>query len=144
MTQLTPHFSLEEMTFSETAVRLGLDNSPSLEVIRHLQELAEAMETVRELLGVAIHVQSAYRSPAVNKAVGGKSTSAHLSGWACDFTAPGYGSPREICEAIIDAMLPFDQLIWEYSAWVHLSVDPARMRQEVLTINENGTTEGLA
>lgn len=142
-TQLTEHFSLEELTFSETAARLGIDNSPSLAVIRNLQELAEAMEDIRSVLGEAIHVQSGYRSPQLNKAVGGAKTSAHLEGYACDFTCPGFGSPREVCEAIIGAMLPFDQLIWEFEAWVHYSIHP-QMRQQVLTVNANGTVEGLA
>ena len=142
MTQLTEHFSLEEMTASETAARLGLDNSPSLLIIRNLQELAEAMEDIREVLGYAIHVQSGYRSPEVNQAVGGASNSAHLEGYACDFTSPGFGSPKEVCEAIIESMLPFDQLIWEYEAWVHFSIDP-RMRHDILTIDRYGTRRGI-
>ena len=89
------------------------------------------MERVRELLGnVAIKVNSAYRSPAVNKAVGGSKTSAHTLGYAVDFTAYGH-TPLTIANTLAKSDLKFDQLIYE-GTWVHISFDP-KMRREVLT-----------
>jgi zinc D-Ala-D-Ala carboxypeptidase len=129
--RLTEHFMLEELTRSEIAVRKGLDNTPTEDVIQNLNILAGALERVRDLLGGPIHISSAYRSPKVNSAVGGSKTSAHLEGLAADFTCPAFGTPKEICIEIAASGLAFDQLIYEGS-WVHLSVDP-RYRQQTLT-----------
>ena len=128
---LSNNFTLEELTFSQTAVRKGLDNTPNDEQIANLTELAQSLERVQQLLGSPLHIDSAFRSPKVNSAIGGASTSAHLEGYAGDFTCPGFGTPKEVCEALKDSGIPFDQLIFENS-WVHLSVAP-RMRGEVLT-----------
>lgn len=128
---LTPHFTLEELTHSDVAVRKGIDNTPNVDVIENLRSLALALEQVRELLGVPMYVSSGYRSLRTNAAVGGASTSAHVQGLAADFTAPAFGTPIAVCEAISESGIGFDQLIYE-GAWVHLSVDP-RHRQQVLT-----------
>lgn len=132
--KLTPHFSLEELTRSSTAARLGIDNTPSEEVLHNLQETAERMEILRKLLGVyssPIYVDSGYRSPELNKAVGGSKTSAHLTGLAVDFVCPSVGTPKEIVQVLARSGLQFDQLIQE-GTWVHVSFDP-RMRGQVLT-----------
>ena len=129
--RLTEHFMLEELVRSEIAVRKGLDNTPTEDIIQNLNILAGALERVRDLLGGPIFISSAYRSPKVNSAVGGSKTSAHLEGLAADFVCPSFGTPKEICIEIAASGLAFDQLIYEGS-WVHLSVDP-RYRQQVLT-----------
>lgn len=128
--QLTDNFSLEQLTASGVAIRRGIPNVPSADTIENLKLLAQTLERVQELLG-PIHIDSAYRSIRVNLAVGGSSHSAHINGYAADFTAPSFGSPYEVCQAIAGAGIPFDQLIQE-GTWTHLSIDP-RMRGEVMT-----------
>lgn len=125
--QLSDHFSLSELTVTNT----GLPNDPSPEIREALRETAQFMEGVRDFLGHPIHVNSGYRSPAVNRAIGGSKTSAHMLGYAVDFTCPGYGSPLDVARALRDSGIKFDQLIREYG-WVHISRDP-RARQELWT-----------
>ena len=140
---LSNNFTLEQFTFSETAVRKGLDNVPSPEQIVNLTELAQALERVQLLLGFPLSIHSAFRSPKVNAAVGGSSTSAHMEGYAADFTCKEFGTPLEVCKAVAESDILFDQIIHEYQEWCHLSIDP-RMRKMLLTKNV-GTpyTEGL-
>lgn len=139
-------FSLEEMTYSNTAARLGINNVPKGVTLACLHENAENMLEVRKLLGnLPIHVNSGYRSPELNKHIPGSSdTSAHTLGWATDFTCKAYGTPLQIALAIAksDLMKDVDQLIHEYDSWVHISWDP-RNRKQLLTINKNGTKAGL-
>lgn len=134
-TQLTPHFTLEELTI--TQVR-DVDNTPPFPVKNNLIQTAFALEEVRDLLGWhPIIVTSGYRSEGINSIVGGSKTSAHMDGWAADFICPSYGTPLEICRAIVEAKtIKYDQLI-EEGTWVHFSVDP-RMRMQVLTKNPAG------
>ena len=109
-----------------------LDNTPPAEVIAILRQTAARMEAVRKALGDrVISISSGYRSPQVNRAVGGARTSAHLSGQAVDFNCYGLGSPREVCRIIAGSDVAFDQLI-EEGAWVHISFDP-RLRRQILT-----------
>jgi putative chitinase len=130
--QLTPHFSLAELTVTNTK----LDNTPSKEVIEVLRTTAFYMEKVRELLGnVSITINSGYRSPDVNRAVGGTSNSSHTYGYAVDFTAYGH-TPLTISNILSKSNLKFDQLIYE-KTWVHISFDP-RMRGNILTLKGKG------
>ena len=141
--QLSANFSLEELTRSEIALRKGLDNTPDAETIANLTELALALEKIRDLLGHPIHINSAYRGPKVNSAVGGSKNSAHMSGHAADFVCPAYGTPQDICHAIMDSTIDYDQLIYEYTSWVHVSFSP-EMRHMALTIDSQGTRNGIA
>lgn len=134
---LTEHFTLNEFLRSSTAVRLGIDNSPSPTIAAALTRTAMAMERVRALLGHPIHITSGYRSPALNKVVGGSSSSAHCHGHAVDFTCPGFGTPLTVAQAIRDSDIEFDRLIHE-GTWVHLSFD-ARARREVSTAHFSST-----
>lgn len=127
MTPLSKHFSLEEMTKTGT----GLPNYPYPEALTNLQNTADRMEDVRTLLGHPIHIDSAFRSSAVNKAVRGVPTSSHCDGYAVDFTCPDFGTPQEVAQKIAKSDIKFDQLIREYG-WVHISFDP-RMRGQKLT-----------
>ena len=143
---MTPHFSLDELTFSDTAVRLGIDNSPSPEVLKNLLTLAHGLEDVRTLLGnMPLRISSGYRCKALNAAVRGSATSAHMEGFAADFTCREYGTPLKIVQALSRMALSCDQLIQEGN-WVHVSFDPRR-RGEVLTAHfgPNGTnyTKGV-
>ena len=136
--QLTPHFSLAELTVTKTKI----DNTPPKDVIEVLRTTAFYMEKVRELLGnVAITINSGYRSPDVNRAVGGTSNSSHTYGYAVDFTAYGH-TPLTISNILAKSNLKFDQLIYE-KTWVHISFDP-RMRGNILTLKGKGKyTKGI-
>lgn len=140
-TWLSDHFSLEELTASQTAARQGIRNDPPPAERAALSSTAERMEDVREILGgKVITVSSGYRSPALNAAVGGTAKSAHVRGRAVDFICPRFGSPLDICRALAAAErrgeIRFDQLI-EEGTWVHISFDP-RLRGEVLTAAKGG------
>lgn len=141
-TYLSPNFSLEELTQSQTASRRGLDNTPSPVVLQNLADTAGRMEAVRTLLGHPILVSSGYRSPAVNAAVGGVANSAHVQGWAVDFICPNFGDPLAICETIAASKIEFDQVIQE-GTWVHISFAPA-MRRQGLTKVGDGYEAGIA
>ena len=134
--QLTPHFKLSELTRSSTAVKLGLSNAPGPGHLNNLRKLAASLEEVRGLLGTPMDISSAYRSPPVNAAVGGSSTSDHANGLAADFTSRRFGSVREVCEAIAASSVSFDQLIYEQKPggrlWVHLGFG-SRMRRQVIS-----------
>lgn len=143
---LSPHFTLQEFTFSDTALRLGIDNTPSPEALTELQKTAQLLEHVRSILGgVSIRVTSGYRCFALNRAIGSKDSSAHVLGMAADIQVPDYGPPLKVATELASyaELLDFDQLIVEFGAWVHIGrrADPRHM---LLTIDERGTREGLA
>jgi len=133
--KISEHFTLEELSFSETAARLGLDNAPNPMVIANLGLVAAVMEKIRSLLeDRPIVVHSGYRSIEVNRAVGGVVTSAHCHGLACDFVCPTYGAPAKVALAILNSGIEYDQLILEYG-WVHVGLAQGGMlsRREALT-----------
>ncbi len=139
MIHLSPHFGLDELTHSQTAARLGLDNDPGPQVLAALKRTALGLEAVRLRLGGApILISSGYRSPAVNKAVGGSLASQHIRGEAVDFTAPRFGDPRQIVDALVGSDVPYDQLILEFGQWVHISFAD-RPRRLALVIDRSGT-----
>lgn len=131
--RLSEHFTLGELIFSSTAQRLGIDNEPPPNVLGHLYSLAQGLERARFALnGMPIHIDSGYRSPALNAIVGGAKNSAHLDGDAADFICPPFGSPLVIVHFLaVQEGFRFDQLIQEGS-WVHISFAPA-LRGEILT-----------
>jgi hypothetical protein len=121
---LTPHFSLEEMTASETAVRQGIDNTPPEFAFLNLNRLCRELEKVRSLLGEqVITITSGYRCPELNKAIGGSSASHHMIGLAADFICPSFGNPLEICHKIAGSEIEYDQLIHEFGIWIHIGFD---------------------
>lgn len=128
---LSRYFTLDELTFSDNAVRFQIDNTPSAEIVTHLTETAKQMDKVRDLLGHPITVNSGYRSEKLNAAIHGAKNSAHTTGYAVDFVCRGFGTPLQICQKIIESGLKFDQLIQE-GTWVHISFAPA-LRQDVRT-----------
>jgi hypothetical protein len=147
--QITKNFRMSEFLFSSTAVRLGIDNTPSASVVATLTNvLIPGMQMVRDLLDQPVRITSGYRSPALNTAVRGSRNSDHMSGHACDFISPMFGTPRAVTRHLLGYMaeVKFDQLIWE-GAWVHISFGPRR-RNEVLTAHfrPDGVTytQGLA
>lgn len=149
MILLTPHFTLAELIASQTAARLGINNEPPPKIVENLRRTAELLEECRRVLGgKPILISSGYRSPALNAAVGGAFSSAHLWGQAADFTCPGAGSVATVCQRLAGTPgLQFDQLIREFdqggAGWVHIAW-AATPRLQILTIDRNGTREGLA
>lgn len=119
MTMLSAHFSLEELTATQ---QRGLDNTAPAEVVENLKRLCDTLELVRMLLG-PLHINSGYRSPEVNAAVGGQPTSQHCQGLAADFICPRFSLP-EVVRRIQQQKIIFDQLIYEFGAWIHISVPP--------------------
>jgi len=133
------YFSLDALTFSDTASRLHIDNTPPSGVVTALQDMAGRLDQVCDLLAKPVLLVSAYRCPELNTAMGGKPTSSHVSGRAVDFICRGFGTPQQVCQKIVAAGIKFDQLIQE-GEWVHISFDP-QMRNQILTANyANGTT----
>lgn len=119
--KLTPNFSLEELTFSETAKRNGLENKPSNAVKKNLKKLCvDILQPLREKLGVPITVLSGYRSDKVNKLVGGSKNSQHMAGLAADIRVSNM-KIKDLIEVIRELNLPYDQLINEFGSWVHVS-----------------------
>ena len=144
---LSEHFNLNEFTASETATRKGIDNTPPAVVTERLRMLAATLEQVRSLLGNnSIRISSGYRCLALNRAIGSGDLSAHVLGYAVDFTCPKFGTPKEVANKIAESAIKFDQLIYE-GTWIHLSVDP-RNRREVLTAHfgkgKTKYTKGIA
>ncbi len=141
--RIVPAFWLSEFLQSDTASRLRLDNTPlpsELANIRNL--LAPGMQSVRDCLGQPVFVSSGYRSPEVNRAVGGAVNSQHTQGQAADFKCPAFGMPSTIVQYLMrhSTQVRYDQLICE-GTWVHISF-AARPRGEVLTAHfgAGGTT----
>ena len=142
---LSAHFTLEELTASQTATRRGIDNTPPATVLGNLRRLAGLLEQVRAAVGLPIRVSSGYRCSVLNRAIGGATNSAHMTGLAADITAPSL-SPRQLAAAIIAAGVKFDQLIYE-GAWVHIGLSAGEPRNQVLTAHFAGGrvnyTEGI-
>ncbi len=146
---LTQHFTLAELTASSKARSLGLDNTPPPELVPRLVRTAEMLERIRTTLGVPVIVTSGYRSQAVNRAVGGVTTSDHTQGHAADFVAPGFGTPEQIARSLAPLvdLLGIGQLIYEHiggKAWVHVSTrTPEKPANRVITITAKGTALGI-
>jgi len=146
---MTPHFTLEELTHSDTATARGIDNTLPGELLPSVQGVAEMLERIRAALNVPISISSGYRCPALNKAVGGAKTSDHLAALAADFTAPKFGSPTEVARLLaplVDA-LGIGQVILEGvrgKQWVHVSTKrPANPINRVITITDLGVMPGI-
>ncbi len=147
--KLTQHFTLAELTASNKAIALGLDNTPPQELMPRLIRTAEMLERIRSTLGQPITVTSGYRSSAVNAAVGSKGTSDHPQGHAADFVCPGYGTPYQVAKALapLVSVLGIGQLILEGvkgKQWVHVSTrTPEKVANRVITITDAGAQLGI-
>jgi hypothetical protein len=139
MTQLTEHFSLEELTATS---HREFDNTPNESEIANLQRLAQFLEQVKTALGgKPVMINSAFRSKLVNDAVGSKDTSQHRVGCAADIRVPGM-TPNEVVKTIMASSLNYDQIIREFDSWTHISIpnDPAgHPRKQTLIIDKTGT-----
>ncbi len=145
--KLSPHFTLAELTASETAARRGWDNTPNDAEIQNLTRLAQLLEMVRDVVLQPLIINSGFRSKQVNDAIGSRDTSQHRLGCAADFRVPGM-TPRDVCKLVIASGIPFDQLIQEFyeegkpGGWVHISVPNSadgRPRRSALIIDSKGT-----
>jgi zinc D-Ala-D-Ala carboxypeptidase len=136
---MTPHFTLAELTATS---HREFDNTPNADEMANLQRLAEFLEQVKKVLGgKPVMINSGFRSKAVNDSVGSKDTSQHRIGCAADIRVPGM-TPDAVVRLLIDAKLPYDQLIREFDAWTHVSVvsKPGLLpRRQVLIIDRAGT-----
>jgi len=139
MTILTKHFTLEELTITD---HREFSNEPNESEKANLMRLAIFLEQIKELLdGSPIMVNSAFRSKAVNDAVGSKDTSQHRIGCAADIRVPGM-VPDEVVRAVIASELPYDQVIREFDRWTHISIPSNpndKPRRQALIIDKTGT-----
>lgn len=136
---LTTNFTLEEMTASQEAVRRGIDNTPPHSAFLNLLRLCRFLEDVRTLLGKPLLVSSGYRSPELNKSIGGAKASHHMLGLAVDFICPGFGEPLAVCQKISGSILQYDQCINEFGRWVHLGIDDNNRREDLTkSLGSNG------
>jgi len=141
---LTPHFTLEELTASETAERNGWDNSPNDQELANLTRLADFLEQVKVVLnGKPIIISSGLRTKKVNDAVGSRDTSQHRIGCAADFRVPGM-TPDQVVKAIVASGIGYDQVIREFDRWTHISVPNSvdtSPRRQALIIDKAGTRQ---
>jgi len=138
--KLGRNFSLDEMTFSQTAVRQGIRNEPDAQEIEALRALVtNVLDPLRDHLGKPVNVSSGFRSGTLNRAIGGASTSQHCLGQAADINVPGM-SVAEVVAVIRKLKLPFDQLIDEFGSWVHVSYSPRNRRQVLIARTVGGKT----
>jgi hypothetical protein len=139
MSNLSEHFTLDELTHTD---HREFDNTPNESELANLKRLAAFLEEVKVILGnKPVMVNSAFRSKAVNDAVGSKDTSQHRIGCAADIRVPGM-TPNEVVKAVIASDLEFDQVIREFDRWTHISVPntpEAKPRKQALIIDKTGT-----
>jgi hypothetical protein len=149
--QLSKHLALAEVMRSETAKRKGISNMPTPEHIENFKKLAEnVFEPIREHFGVPIRLSSGYRSAALNKAVGGASSSQHCKGEAIDIDMDGTSITNKQLFDFVKDNVNFDQMIWEFGTdanpdWVHVSYnsDGAQRKQILRAVKSGGTTKYL-
>lgn len=138
---LSEHFTFEELTHTD---HREFDNIPNVEETENLTRLAEFLEQVKEVLGgKPIMVNSAFRSEAVNNAVGSRNTSQHRIGCAADIRVPGM-TPDEVVKAVIASGIGYDQIIREFDRWTHISVPNTKdmtPRRQALIIDKSGTRQ---
>jgi hypothetical protein len=139
MTQLSVHFTLDELTHTD---HREFDNTPNASETANLIRLAGLLEDVKILLGgKPIMVNSAFRCKAVNDAVGSKDSSQHRVGCAADIRVPGM-TPDEVVKAVIASDIGYDQIIREFDRWTHISVPNTKdmtPRRQALIIDKSGT-----
>ena len=141
---LTPNFTLDELTASESAERNGWDNTPNDAELENLKRLADFLEQVKVGLGgKPIMINSAFRSKKVNDSVGSKDTSQHRIGCAADIRVPGM-TPDEVVRKVIASGIGYDQVIREFDRWTHISVPNSvdtSPRKQALIIDKAGTRQ---
>jgi hypothetical protein len=141
---LSEHFTLEELTASETAARNGWDNTPNVTELANLVRLAAFLEEVKIVIGgKPVMINSAFRSKLVNDGVGSKDSSQHRVGCAADIRVPSM-TPDEVVKAVIASGIKYDQIIREFDRWTHISISnnpEDKPRQQALIIDKMGTRQ---
>ena len=129
------HFTIRELSHSDTAVARGIDNYPTAEAVSNLTNLVNnVLDPLRERYGKPIRVSSGYRSPTLNRSVNGATSSQHRLGEAADITVGDKDENQKLFE-IIKQELPFDQVINEKDfSWIHVSYREGRLRKQVLKL----------
>lgn len=149
MTQLTPHFTLEEFTATE---HRNFDNSLPRDLVANASSTCQMLERIRTALSqakgveVPMYLSSGYRCLLLNRSVGSADTSDHLKALAGDWTAPSFGTPYDVAQFLKDhvVQLNIGQLIHEFGRWVHCGVSvPANPINRVITIDGQGTRAGI-
>jgi zinc D-Ala-D-Ala carboxypeptidase len=149
--KLSAHFSLAEFTDSDTARRLGIDNSLPDELLGEAMNTAAMMERIRLFLSersgrdIGLLPSSGYRSLALNRAIGSKDSSDHVKMMAVDFRAPAFGTPFDVCQALVPVVdaLHIGQLIFEHT-WIHVSTrQPDKQLNRILTVQGGGYVCGV-
>jgi len=128
---LSENFTLEEATYSETAIRMNINNQPSGQQLENMKKAAAELQKLRVAAG-PLRINSWLRLPEVNVAVGGSKVSSHMDGWAIDVSSTKL-TPIQLCRMVEDLGLKYDQMIHEFGRWMHISFAP-EMRQQKLTI----------
>lgn len=150
--KLSPHFTAAEFCASDTAHRMGIDNDLPLELVDEAKNTAAMLESIRAHLSsvkgypVEIIVTSGYRCEELNQRIGSSPGSDHIRMAAIDFRAPGFGSPLEVCRALVPvfASLRIGQLIAEFGSWIHVSTrSPDKAINRIITINKSGVHAGI-
>lgn len=144
---MTPHFTLDEFTRSDTATRLGIGNALPEHLRDEARQTLEMAERIRAHLGgKPLFITSGYRSPELNRILNSRPTSDHLQAAAIDFICPAFGSPIEVCfalQGVLDS-LGIGQLIHEFGRWVHVSRSlPSRPVNRLITIDRQGVMPGI-
>jgi zinc D-Ala-D-Ala carboxypeptidase len=143
---LTPHFTLNEMTFSMTGTRLEIDNTIPESILPAVIKTCEGLEKIRQACGFSIRVLSGYRCPELNRAIHGAVHSQHMKGEAADIICPDMANMIKFARLIEDNLVAWgvDQLIYEFGSWIHVSFTD-NPRNKVLTIRnaQEGYIEGL-
>lgn len=130
---LTKNFTLEELIVSQYASRNGINNTPNEEQVENLKQLCiNILQPLRDALGIPLHIDSGFRNFEVNNAVGGAKTSQHTKGQAADVVVPGM-TPMDVIRRVVALRLPFDQMIFEYGEWMHISYNEINNRGEILS-----------
>jgi zinc D-Ala-D-Ala carboxypeptidase len=142
MTPLSKSFSLQEATISETAVRNGISNEPDDRQLANMIAAADSLQLLRDYLKEPILITSWLRTAELNELIPGSSkTSSHMDGFAIDCHVSSM-SPMELCKVtkrfLDDKGIPFDQIIYEYGAWMHVSFDPKNRRQTLTIFKATG------
>jgi zinc D-Ala-D-Ala carboxypeptidase len=146
---ISEHITMREATFSPTAERLGISNIPNTEQLNKMKDLADnVFEPLRAIIGKPIKIESFFRSPELNKAIGGAVGSQHMNGEAMDLD-DDYGgfTNKDLFYSIINNRIPFDQLIWEFGNgnnpdWVHVSyVKNANRNKISIAYKQSGVTK---
>lgn len=138
--KLSEHFTLEEFTFSQTAVRFGIDNTPSQAVIKNMTNLCEyILEPIRRRIDKPLFISSGYRSPALNRAIKGAKNSQHITGHAADISVSGM-STEELYQWVKKSHLYYDQIINEFNSWVHVSFSSIARLEAMRATKVNGRT----